>query len=263
MIGEHHAPVSQERRRGAFPARPLRRNARARLICVALLVGCAGLLSGCASRQEVEFTNSIPSDYRQRHPIVVKEKTQTVHLFIGKSNGSLSREQRAEVYGFARAWRNDATGGVIIDVPHGSNNAAAAGGAAAEAKRILIASGIPARAVVTRPYRVADVQQLATVRLNYPRMAAEAGPCGEWPADLGANTLNSLENKPYWNLGCASQRNLAAMVANPADLVQPRAETPASAARRSVMFGNYLRGEVTSSKEPDSFNAAKISDVGK
>ena len=39
-----------------------------------------------------------------------------------------------------------------------------------------------------------------------------------------------IENRPYWNFGCATQRNLAAMVDNPADLVQPRGEAPAYSA---------------------------------
>jgi len=49
-----------------------------------------------------------------------------------------------------------------------------------------------------------------------------------WPDDLGpsANNPGYLENKPYYNFGCANQANLAAMVDNPSDLVQPRSETP-------------------------------------
>ncbi len=54
-------------------------------------------------------------------------------------------------------------------------------------------------------------------------MAAQAGPCGLWPDDLGpSNDMKHFDNQPYYNLGCATQRNLAAMVENPADLVQPR-----------------------------------------
>jgi pilus assembly protein CpaD len=240
-----------------------RSGARSGLIRIALVAGCAALLCGCASRQEVEFTASIPSDYRQRHPIVIKEKAQTVHLFIGNSKGGLSRDQRADVYAFAQSWKRDATGGIIIDVPAGTPNAAAAGGAASEAKRLLISAGVPARGIVVRPYRVSNPQELATVRLNYPRMAAEAGPCGEWPADLGPDAIAYIKNKPYWNLGCASQRNLAAMVADPADLVQPRGEGPVYQMRRTYVMEQYRRGEITSAKVPDSFSTAKISDVGK
>jgi pilus assembly protein CpaD len=62
-------------------------------------------------------------------------------------------------------------------------------------------------------------------------------------------------------LGCASQRNLAAMVDNPADLVQPRAETPPYTARRSIVLDRYRQGQGTATTYPDS--KATISDVGK
>ena len=43
-------------------------------------------------------------------------------------------------------------------------------------------------------------------------------------------------------IGCATQRNLAAMVDNPADLVQPRAETPAYTMRRTTVMEKYRQG---------------------
>jgi pilus assembly protein CpaD len=241
---------------------PKRRRSRSNVIRVALLAGTAALVSGCMTSGSRDITASAPVDYRQRHPIVIKEKVHTTHLFIGNSHGSLNAEQRAEVYGFAQAWRRDATGGIIIDVPVGTPNAAAAGGAASQAQALLVRAGVPPNGISMRGYRPGNPRELATVRLNYPRMAAEAGPCGQWPADLGAGTGNDIQNRPYWNLGCAQQRNLAAMVANPADLVQPRSETPPNAGRRSIVLDAYRRGEQTSSKAPDN-SSAKISDVGK
>ena len=71
-------------------------------------------------------------------------------------------------------------------------------------------------------------------------MTAEAGPCGEWPYDLGPTYHREHnENVQYWNFGCASQRNLAAMVDNKADLVQPRGEVPPYSGRRSTVLEKY------------------------
>ena len=92
---------------------------------------------------------------------------------------------------------------------------------------------------------------------------AEAGPCGQWPDDLGpSNDPSHFENRPYWNLGCASQRNLAAMVANPADHIQPRAETPVYAAKRTFGAEKWRKGESPATNYPDSQKGA-ISEVGK
>ena len=67
-------------------------------------------------------------------------------------------------------------------------------------------------------------------------ITAKAGPCGEWPEDLVANTM---ENRNYHNFGCATQANLAAQVANPMDLVQPRGMTPIDAEQRYLVIQDY------------------------
>jgi pilus assembly protein CpaD len=115
-----------------------------------------------------------------------------------------------------------------------------------------------------RHYHPDDPRTLATIRLSYPRIAAVAGPCGLWPKDLGPSTLNNSynENKPYYNFGCAYQRNMAAMVDNPSDLEQPRPETPAYTARRAAAFEKYRKGESTTTSYPEA-DRAKLSDTGK
>lgn len=128
---------------------------------------------------------------------------------------------------------------------------------------MLSAAGVPPQAVELRGYRPSDPRKLATVRLNYPTMVAKAGPCGLWPEDLGptASRLHN-ENVEYWNFGCANQRNLAAMVENPADLVQPRAESPSYTGRKTTVLDKYHRGDATAATYSDK-DQGKISDVGK
>ena len=105
--------------------------------------------------------------------------------------------------------------------------------------------------------------ELVPVVLEYPKIVASAGPCGRWPNDLGPGAgLDYMTNEPYWNLGCSMQRNVASMVDNPADLVQPRGETPPSTPRRSVVLEKYRKGEDTTTQYRDN-DKAKISDVGK
>ena len=59
----------------------------------------------------------------------------------------------------------------------------------------------------------------------------------------------------------AAHNLLAAMVDNPSDLVQPRAETAAYTARRTTILEKYRAGLPTG--ESSENQAAKISDVGK
>ena len=120
-----------------------------------------------------------------------------------------------------------------------------------------------AAALKSEPNNPQLALNLATIRLTYPRIAAVAGPCGVWPEDLGPSINNKgyLDNKPYFNLGCANQRNLAAMVANPSDLVQPRPETGAYTARRAYGLEKYRQDQSTATIYPDA-DKNKISNVG-
>jgi pilus assembly protein CpaD len=225
-----------------------------------LLTSVALALGACNHRPEV--TPGIPSDVRQRHPIVVKESPRVVELLVGSRRGGLTPDQRADVLAFAHAWNKEATGGVIIDVPSGTSNAAAAAESVREARSILAAAGVPPRGTEVRPYQPNDPNAFAPVRISYPRVAAEAGPCGLWPEDLGPSVDSRyMQNQTHWNHGCSSQRNLAAMVTNPTDLVQPRAEAPIYTARRSTVLDKYRQGQPTATQVPNE-NKGKISNIG-
>src|SRR5215510_9596981 len=157
---------------------------RAHVFRLALLATCALTLGGCYTTPS-EITGSVATDPRQRHPIVIKEGPQTVDLFIGDKRGTLTGSQRAEVLSFANEWRREATGGTLIDGPAGNGNTAPAANAAREVRAILAAAGVPANAVQQRASRPQSPAKLQTLRLHYPRVMADVGPCGMWPHDLG------------------------------------------------------------------------------
>ncbi|MBV9686202.1 MAG: CpaD family pilus assembly protein, partial [Alphaproteobacteria bacterium] len=200
---------------------------------------------------------------RVRYPISLREGQRTLELFVGVNRGGLSPAQQADVLAFAHLWRSESTGGVLIDIPYGTRNERAAVDAVGEVRSILAAAGVAPNAIATRRYRPTTPIKFATLRLSYPKMIAEAGPCGLWPKDLSTSLDGDDQtNHSYWNYGCAQQRNLAAMVDNPADLVQPRGETPSYAARRAVVLDKYRKGEPTPTSNPDA-DKAKISNIGK
>ena len=222
--------------------------------------GLALMLAGCYEKRVAEA--DYPTDYRLRHPITLKEGERTVEVFVGRNRGGLTPARRADVLSFAQLWRREATSGIIVDVPKGGPSDHAANDSMREIHSILAASGVPGNAVYVRGYRPPDAA-LASIKINYSKMVAEAGPCGQWPTNLGpGQDASYTENRPYWNLGCANQRNLAAMVDNPADLVQPRGETPAYSNRRSVALDKYRKGESPGGIYT-GYDSNKISDLGK
>jgi pilus assembly protein CpaD len=228
------------------------------------LVGLSIALGACSYAPDAVITGGTPDDYRLRHPIAITEANRAVVIFVGHARGGLTVAQRSDVLGLAHTWLNEGTGAIVAEVPVDTPNARAAEATYREIHGLLLSGGVPARGITLHHYHLDDPQSLATIKLTYSRIAAVAGPCGLWPEDLGPSISNPAynENKPYYNLGCATQRNLAAMIDNPSDLVQPRSETPPYTARRGEAFEKYRKGEPTSTTYPET-DKAKLSDLGK
>jgi|SRR6185437_2695614 pilus assembly protein CpaD len=233
-------------------------------LLASLLAGLSLALGACTYTGEQIITNDVPDDLRLRHPIAIEEGNHSIVIFVGHGRGGLTAEQRDDVAGLARSWVHEATGAIVADVPVDTPNARAAASAYRETAALLHARGVPPRGVVLHRYHPDDPRFFATIRLSYPKIKAVAGPCGVWPEDLGPSIMDPSynANKPYYNFGCATQHNIAAMIDNPSDLVQPRAETPAYTARRGEAFEKYRKGEPTSTTYPEA-EKAKLSDTGK
>ncbi len=233
-----------------------------RLGCGLLIAGLAAALAGCQTTTAIDTTGGIPEHYKQRHPIAIKEGKKSLVVFVGRGRGGLSATQRAEVLSFARNWQRDATGGVTIDRPVGGANERAVNDTLKETLSIIVQAGVPNSGIGVRPYQAAG-EKTPPLRPNSPLMVAETGPWGLWPDDVGpSNDPKHFENREYYNLGCATQRNLASMVENPADLVQPRGETPVYRAKRNYGVEKWRKGESPATTYTDS-NKGAISDIGK
>jgi pilus assembly protein CpaD len=80
------------------------------------------------------------------------------------------------------------------------------------------------------------------VEIGYMAYTAHVEACGQdWSKDWG----DTADNQPPPNFGCSVQHNLAAMVADPRDLVEPRQMDASDATRRATVAGHYEKGEVT------------------
>ena len=202
-----------------------------RLTAVAVM---AALVSGCASRDSV-VVGAIPDDYRTNHPIVISEQEKKVDIPVGHADSGLSHVQRAAVDGFIAGYDRKAAPLVTILAPYGSANEAAASRVAADMVKRLRAGGVPEGRILHQPYEASQYGDAAPIRLSYGEMRASTGPCGRWPADM----LENNDNRHWANFGCSYQNNLAAQIANPADLLGPRKPAEIDTARRSVTIGDY------------------------
>src|SRR3954464_8384330 len=116
---------------------------RRRKLSVALaLTGLSVMLGACNTTGEI-VTQTVPTDYRQRHPIAVQEAKKSIVIFVGKARGGLSSAQHADVEGIARDWVREGTGSVVVDVPIDSLNSRAAAATYHEIRAVLGTGGVP------------------------------------------------------------------------------------------------------------------------
>jgi pilus assembly protein CpaD len=197
-----------------------------------LLLLAVTLLAGCAQKRDV--TAGIPDDYRTNHPIIISEKEQVADIPVGHADTRLSITQRSIVEHAAANYRSNGSGVIHILVPEGSANGRAAARLRGDIAATLRKNGVKPFNISSERYQ-AGPEESAPIRLSYSAMTASTNKCGQWPKDL----LETAENRHYANFGCASQNNFAAQLANPADLLGPRATSPIDAERRIVVIDDY------------------------
>lgn len=181
-------------------------------------------------------------DPSQRHPILVSQQPSTMSLKVTRGANGLAPSQRAELYNFLTKYRAQDGGNskIVISVPAGSANEVAAMHAVADMRPLLAEHGVSDGSVTVEPY-ASEGQAQPPIKVSYLRFLAEGPECGRWPDNLS----ESKRNLNYVNFGCGQQRNLAAQIANPADLLGPRTMTPAPADRRETTYEKYQKGDVS------------------
>jgi pilus assembly protein CpaD len=218
----------------------------AKLLAASLLVLA---LAGCKSIEEpgAYVAGWTLIDANQRHPIMVSQQPATLNVRVPRGSQGLTEAQRGQVAGFLEHYRNAGMGNsrLVIGVPAGAPNETAAMRAMADVRRLIVDYGFSDSAIATEPYH-AGRDANAPIRLSYLQYVAEGPACGRWPT----NVADEPRNLDYANFGCAQQRNLAAQIANPADLLGPRTMTPSDAERRQVVMDKYEKGQSTASEKP-------------
>ena len=207
------------------------------LLRAALVFG--GLaLAGCTDR--LATGSIISDDYQMRHPIVLAERPVTLTLFASRKLDDGSKRRILE---FASEAKIEGAPVVEILAPTGAFNDAEARALLPAVKAALRQGGVDA-SITTGSYPAPDPRAMAPLRLSYRAVRAQVSHrCGEWPLDLAsASSLESWDNRPYWNLGCSYQNMIATQLDDPRDLEAPRAATPGDVQMRTRAIGVARQG---------------------
>jgi pilus assembly protein CpaD len=205
-------------------------------LIAALSGGCS--TTGTSDADPAEF------DYRMRHPIMISEEPEVLDIPVGMNGPALSPQIETAVRNYVAGYQVDGTGAVTIQVPTASANQVAATSTGQAVHYALVRAGVPHGQIVVAPYYFGNHARTASLRLSYLRVKAVTPKCGLWPEQ----SPNTYRNANYHNFGCAYQQNLAAMVANPADLLAPQPMSPSNGARRAKVITDYSSGKETKSE---------------
>ena len=172
------------------------RTAAAAALSLSMIVslgGCAGLTA--------KNNNTLESI----HQPVVERTNYTLDVATGSGGMSLPEQRRLSGWFDAMDLRYGDR--IAIDDPLASGATRAAVEAIASRYGILLSDGAPVTPGYVNP---------GTARIVVTRSTASVPGCADW----SKNSEFSLMNETSTNFGCAVNGNLAAMVANPEDLVR-------------------------------------------
>lgn len=216
---------------------------------LAAIAACSVI--GCAQTDErARVAGWSIVDPTQRHPILVSQRPSNLSIRVPRGSNDLSPHQRAQLIDFLARYRARDAGNdkLVILAPRGAANEVAVMQAVAEIRHLMREAGFAEASIAVDGYHEVRTTQPPLIRVSYLHTVAEGPECGHWPTNLAEQP----HNLAHPNLGCATQRNFAAMVADPADLLGPRAMTGRPGERRDQIWEKYVKGESTiARKESD------------
>lgn len=140
---------------------------------------------------------------------------------------------------------------IVVEAPAGEDPVSAE--MAWKVRQALVAAGAPEARVQVVSYSAPDPR--APVLAGFETIRAVVPQCGtQW-----GSLTRTANNAGHVNFGCAVTANLAAQIANPRDIVQPRDMTATSAGRRSVVFDNYRNGRATAAAQEELLTNRRVS----
>jgi pilus assembly protein CpaD len=188
-----------------------------------------------------------PADSDVNHPITVEPGYQSIKIAYA---GDLTPDDAGRFSAFAQDFLAHGNGAITISAPNGPGSSRAITYFGEQ----LVALGVPRSRILVGTHDPVGADE--RVELGFVSYMAHADECGDWSVNVGF----TLENTPQPNFGCAVQHNIAAMVADPRDLVTPRPMDASDATRRSTVMGNYEQGKPTQAQQTAAQSGA-VSEV--
>ncbi len=203
------------------------------------------LVAACQHDRRIRedlYTGSLYKFAHSNHPIHVGRGSLYMAIPVGRNDQRLNREKRDELQMFLHYYRSQGTGRLKVSMPSQARYKLAVRNVLDDVHYELMQMSIGQENVHLKKYR--GQGYYPEIRLAFERYVAHGPECNGWNENLARSENN--HNAKFW--GCATQKNLAAMVANPRDLKGPRGWSPRDSRRRDTVWDKFIKGEVTGAK---------------
>ena len=191
-----------------------------------------------------------------RYPFVVESELVTQRVKFQGSKLALDKVEIVRVNSFLTSFLRDSGGVLEIRIP------AALDDAKAESRLRVLLNYINKRGTPTEDVHVSQIPgghgNDDLMILSYNKFAVETIKCDR----RNTRTAYNPSNLPHPDLGCSSRSNIAAMVANPADLERPQTMQPSDPTRRVRVIKKYRAGEATEATRGPGESASSIRSLG-
>ena len=191
------------------------------------------------------------SALRERNPVGIETQVATLAL-PGTIDQDMATTETTQLDGFIGSYLSGGSGQLEIFVP----------GAGSGQEEALDKGKWIVDHAMTRGLRrdevalMIDTEASGQVLLSYVTYVVTVPECRNWYYESSHDPLN----RSHPNFGCATHRNLGLIIANPADLVEPRMAQSRDATRDNLVIQQYRAGEVTIS-ERAAIEEAALADV--
>ena len=210
-----------------------------RILVVVAAAAAALSIGACAALTTAD--PNAPMTPLSRYSLQVEPGLDRIALAV--HDDGLSARQEAALRDLAARHRAEGAGVIVVQAPSGDDPAAA--GAAWAARASLEAAGVPAHLIQVAAYAAPDPR--APVLAGFETLTARIPDCSR---EQGPRE-GRFSNQSSLGLGCSVNANLAAQIANPRDIVQPRDMAPAETGRAATVFANYRQGNPTSAAQEE------------
>ncbi len=174
-----------------------------------------------------------------RNTIQVAESIERLELYTRPNGLELSARDKLAVSQFLDGYARSGDGPLYINRPASAVSGLGTQQAESVIRGLMAQGGLNPAAVQTGQYN-SQAGDPVPVVVSYRTLRAIPQDC----RTLG-NLTDTFSNQPHSNFGCFQSANLAAMITDPRQLLEPYTSGQPNAQRRQVIYDRYIEGVVT------------------